>query len=134
MTKKKKFYTTYNIATHWLDGGLVLCNNITEIDPSIYDNFRFNYYDDENDEYIEIYQYFITNWDDSEIEYLEKTFNLLFTYSEKLDCFILCVDHLGTMWQSVPCEVINQTWIDINKDLEYKESCNPPKHRKIREY
>jgi len=126
---KKAVYTTYNIAAHWLDGGLVLCNNIGEIDESIWDNMRF-----EQEEDSEIYQYYLTSWTESDVQYLEKTFGLLFTYSEKLDCFVLCVDHWGTMWSGVPCEVKDSTWAEINKELLITADNQFPKYLKEREY
>lgn len=98
-------YTTYKEAVNWLHNSYILCNNIAEIDFSVYDNMRFNYYDDENDTYTEIYQWFITDCTESDVEYLEKYFNLKFSYSDKLDCFILCVDHVGTSWAYVACPV-----------------------------
>ena len=131
MTKNK--YTTYNIATHWIDGGLVLCNDIGKIDPSIWENCRFPLEDEEENK-VEIYQYFLTSWNESDVEYLEKTFSLFFTYSDKLDCFILCVDHWGTMWNGVPCEVLNDEWAEINKDLLITETNKNPVYKKIREY
>jgi len=131
MTKNK--YTTYNIATHWLDGGLVLCNDIAKIDESIYYNERFNSGDEEENQ-VEIYQYFLTSYSESDVEYLEKTFGLLFTYSDKLDCFVLCVDHWGTMWDSVPCEVLNDEWARFNEDLLITAENPNPKYKKVREY
>jgi len=83
-----------------------MLNNITEIDPTIWENMRFSDYDEENDSCKEIFQYFITDASGSDVEYLEKHFGLLFTYSELLDKFILCVDHLGTSWDYVHCEVL----------------------------
>lgn len=130
---KKQTYTTYNIAAHWLDGGLVLCNNIGEIDPTIWENCRFDLEDEEGNQ-IEIYQYFLTSWSVGDVEYLEKTFGLLFTYSEKLDCFILCIDHWGTMWESVPCEVLNEDWAKVNGDLIITEQNKNPKFKKESEY
>lgn len=132
MTEKTNF-TTYNIAAHWIGGGLVLCNNISEIDPSIWENCRFPLEDEEGNQ-VEIYQYFLTSWTESDVEYLEKTFGLLFTYSEKLDCFILCVDHWGTMWEGVPCEVLSEEWAKINKDLIITEENKNPKMKITREY
>jgi len=131
---KKENYTTYNIATHWLDGGLVLCNNIWELDPSVWDNMRFETYDSETETETEIYQYFLTSYSESDVEFLEKTFGLLFTYSDKLDCFVLCVDHWGTMWSGVPCEVLNDEWARINKDLLITEENPNPQYKKERTY
>ena len=104
-TKNKTFYTTYSEAVNWLHNDFVLCNNIVDIDESIWDNMRFNYFDDDSNP-IDIFQWYITNASESDVEYLEKHFGLLFTYSEKLDCYILCVDHYGTSWDYVPCEVL----------------------------
>jgi hypothetical protein len=94
-----EFKTNYRVAVHWLHNSFVMCNNIPEIDTTIYDNLRFKL-----DGTIEIYQWYITDASESDVEYLEKHFGLLFTYSELLDCFILCVDHYGTSWDYVDCE------------------------------
>ena len=96
--ERQDFYTTYATAVNWLHNSIVLCNNIPEVDESIWDNMRFNYYDEESDSYTEIYQWYITDCTESDVEYLEKYFELKFTYSNKLDCFILCVYHWGTSW------------------------------------
>jgi hypothetical protein len=104
--KKETFYTTYAEAVNWLNNSLILCNNITEIDTSIYDNMRFSDYDEESDSYTEIYQWYITDCSEGDVEYLEKHFGLLFTYSDLLDKYILCVDHYGTSWKYVHCEVL----------------------------
>lgn len=121
---KKEFYTTYSRAVHWLKNNLVMCNNIPEVDPQIYDFMRFDL-EDEDGNYIEIFQYFITDCSNSDVEYLEKSFGLLFTYSPLLDSYILCVDHWGTTWDYVPCEVnTNYEYSPIesiiNKDLNHK--------------
>lgn len=127
MTKK---YTTYNIAAHWLCDNLVLCNNIAEVDDSVYNNMRFSLYDEDGELTTEIYQWYLTPLDESDVEYLEKTFDLLFTYSDKLDLFILCVDHWGTMWRGVPCEVKSDEWARINKDLLITADNKEPEYKK----
>ena len=58
---KKDFYTTYDVAVNWLHNSYVLCNNIVNIDESIYSNMRFEYYDEETESYAEIYQWYITS-------------------------------------------------------------------------
>ena len=103
---KKPYYTTYAEATKWLGNSYILLNNIVDIDHSVYDNMRFSNYDEETDSYTEIYQWFISDCSDSEVEYLERNFGLLFTYSDLLDKYILCVDHYGTSWDCVHCEVL----------------------------
>lgn len=104
-----------------------------EIDESVWGNERFKT-EDENGDPIEIYQYFLTSWSESDVEYLEKTFGLLFAYSEKLDCFVLCVDHWGTMWASVPCEVLSEDWAKYNKDLLITDENKNPEMEKVRRY
>lgn len=99
--------TNYSVAVNWLGNSRVLCNNIQSIDSSIWDNARFDFYDEE-DNPIDIYQLFITDCDERDVEYLEDTFGLLFTYSELLDAWILCVDHYGTSWDYVECETTNE--------------------------
>lgn len=93
--------TNYYVATHWLHNALIMCNNIMEIDPSCYDNMRFDSYDEETDSTVDIYQFFLTNCSEFDVEYLEKHFGLLFTYSDLLDMYVLCVDHWGTGWDHV---------------------------------
>lgn len=106
---KKKYGTNYRVATQWCNNSYVLCNNITTVDPSIFDNARFSFWEDEDETTCrDIYQWFITDASESEVDYLEGTFGLLFTYSELLDCFILCVDHFGTAWNYVYCETTNE--------------------------
>ena len=122
------YSTNYNVAAKWCNNSLVLCNNIPEIDCSVFDNMRFsfsyyedaegNQYESEDDapENIEVYEYtkeifqwYITDCSENDVRFLEKHFGLLFTYSNLLDCYILCVDHCGTSWDYVYCET----------DLEY---------------
>ena len=50
---------------------------------------------------VEIYQWYITDCSKWDVEYLIKTFGLLFTYSDLLDCYILCATHFGTGWDYV---------------------------------
>lgn len=127
-------YTTYRIATHWLHNSLILCNEIPEIDDSIWDNCRFSLYEDEEEETpVDIYQYFITDCSESDVEYLEENFKLKFTYSDKLDCFILCVDHCGTGWDYVSCP-ISEELLKYNPELEYTDSCNPPMIKETRQF
>jgi hypothetical protein len=118
---KETFYTTYSAAVKWLNNEFILCNKIAEIDSSIYENMRFPDYDEENDSYKEVFQWYLTNADESDVEYLEKHFGLLFTYSDLLDCFVLCVDHLGTSWNYVHCEVLTYNEENYPHIQSYKE-------------
>ena len=119
--------TTYSIAINWLRPSLVLCNNIAEIDQSVFDNARFSFYDEDEEIETEIFQWYLTNLSLDDVEWMEKNFpDMKFTYSALLDCFVLCVDHYGTGWDYVPTS-ISDDLLKINPDIEYKDSCNPPK-------
>lgn len=93
--------TNFRVAVDWLNLNLILCNGITEIDPSVWDNMRFDTYDEETEEYTEIYQYYLTSASSDDVRWLEEHFGLQFTYSELLDLYILCVTHYGTSWDYV---------------------------------
>lgn len=103
--KEVLFYTTYNEAVNWLNNSFIMQNDICEIDNQVYDFMRFNTYDEEDETYTEIYQWFLTDCSNEDVLYLERHFGLLFTYSPLLDKYILCVDHWGTSWDYVACPV-----------------------------
>jgi hypothetical protein len=99
---KKKYGTNYRVAVEWLNNSLILCNNITVIDSTVYNNLRFSI--DDEGEYLEVYQWFLTDCTDDDVDYLEEHFGLKFTYSELLETYVLCVDHYGTSWDYVYCD------------------------------
>ena len=87
-------------------GNRVLCNNIVDVDESIWENVVVgNLYNEETEEYVEIFQYFICNVSYWEVETLrELTQNnndIIIAYSNVLDCYVLMVDHFGTSWDYV---------------------------------
>lgn len=84
-------------------GDLVLCNNIENLDESIFDNAS-NLYNEETEEYEEIYQYYLCNIGEWEKEQLMKA-GIIISYSNMLDCDILMVDHFGTSWDYVMTDV-----------------------------
>lgn len=140
---KKIYHTNYSVAVNWCHNALVLCNNIPNIDDSVWDNFEpvndLGYepeYDEDGneinpkcpecgaemeqrgpnmvcsecdygDDQVEIYQWYITDCSKWDMEYLRDTFGLLFTYSDMLDCYILCVTHFGTSWDYVDWHTTN---------------------------
>lgn len=88
--------TTYKTAVHWLHNNLILCNDIVEKDPSVVENLAWI------DQDAEIYQWYLTDCDDSDVEFLREHFPaLIFSYSGLLGLWVLCVDHLGTSWDYV---------------------------------
>lgn len=93
--------TNYKTASHWLNGSLILCNEIQN-ESDFWENCRFNLFDEEDNQ-VDIYQTYLTNYSLDDVEFLEEHFGLLFSYSDKLDLFVLCVDHYGTCWDYVHC-------------------------------
>lgn len=92
---------SYRTVVEYFVGDIVLCNNITEVDQSIWDNAEF-------DLDTEIYQWFLCNISDYNKAKAQEC-GLLFTYSDMLDCDVLCVPHWGTSWDYVltDCDIVD---------------------------
>lgn len=116
-------YVSYRTAIHSRGNNFILCNEITDVDPeSIWDNMEYESLDSESEtEYPEIYQYYLSDCSADDKEWLQKSFpDLIFAYSDKLNLWVLCVDHFGTMWESVPTLCRNDEWLKWNPEKEYK--------------
>lgn len=111
----EKMLTTYDVAAHWGNTALVLMNNIHELDPQFMEDNYELFQENEHGDYPEYYQYFVTNLSNAEAEYKKRVFGLKLGYSNRLDCWVLCVDHYGTLWRGVPCAVHDKSWWAINK-------------------
>lgn len=83
----------------------VLCNNIVDVDQSIYDNLMnvWSYTNpDEEENFPEIYQWFLTNATEEDVKYAQMHYpEVIFVYSDVLDLYVLAVQHYGTSWESV---------------------------------
>lgn len=112
---------SYSFATSFIQNK-VLLNNIPELDENIWENIPSVYNEEEDDyEYPEIYQWFLTDLSDSEANWLMETFEVILAYSEMFERWILCVDHFGTSWDGVGCDVYNREfWYARGKENEYK--------------
>ena len=77
------------------DDSLILCNNIAYDYEELDQVNGFN----DNDEYEEIYQYYII--DDSLANRLINNTHEIIYYHNKLDIYILGVQHFGTSWSYV---------------------------------
>ena len=119
--EKKQGYASYRTIIDYYVGDIVLCNNIINVDDSVYDNLMLEeetkYYN-ENDEEItedeyyeddnaycetntpEIFQWYLCNVSEYKKEQLQKA-GIIMSYSDKLDCDVLCVNHWGTSWDYV---------------------------------
>lgn len=89
---------------------LVLCNNIVNIDNTVFENME-NIDVDDDDE-IEIYQYYLCNLGEFEREKLIE-YGVSLSYSELLDCDVLLVTHWGTSWDYV---MTNVKWSENLKE------------------
>lgn len=129
-------HASYKTLVNYYIGDIVLCNNIAEIDSSIYDNLEIEekYYNENGEEITEeeyyndddaycenntpeIYQYFLCNVSQWDAEQAKKA-GLILSYSDMLECDVLCVDHWGTSWDYVLTSV---KLFDNYEDLEQWE-------------
>jgi hypothetical protein len=109
MSKENKC-TSFNKAVNWMHNNLILCNEIVnqfELD------YRFDLFDEESNNYVDIYQYYLTDCNDRDVLFLEKSFSgMNFAYCHELGLYVLCVTHYGTGWDYVPVDVLNDNIID----------------------
>ena len=105
---------------------MILCNDITKLfyneiggkytEPEV----EIGYECDENDEYIDIYQYFIVDFNSYTYEYILKKYakqlgnEFILYYIDQLDLYVLGVTHFGTGWDYVltdiePTDNINES-------------------------
>lgn len=116
-----KYYIDYYSAVNWLGKDLILFNDIHEIDEEFFCELYKEDEDGDLGDPIEIFQYFLTNFTTDEVRWMEKTFpKLHFAYSQKLDLWILCVDHYGTSWDYVwtECEL---DWVMKSENMGWNE-------------
>lgn len=122
--EKEKGFASYRTIVEYFIGDIVLCNNIVDIDESVYANMengcyyrnRFTneeatqeeYNEDMEDiielEYKDIFQYYLCNINEWNKQQLLEM-GIILSYSDMLDCDVLCVDHFGTSWDYVLTDV-----------------------------
>ena len=101
----------------------ILCNNLPKIDEELFYEIEIGeemLYNDDEDYYIDIYQYYIVDISSYSLDALK---NLLYgqnesnpiilAYSEMLDNYVLMVPHYGTSWDYVLTDV--KLTFDINE-------------------
>ena len=130
-------FASYKTIVDYFIGDLVLCNNIVEIDSSVYDNLEteeryYNengeeitedeYYNDDNaycdDSIPDFYQFYLCSVGKWDAEQAKKA-GLMLSYSDMLGCDVLCVDHWGTSWTHVLTSV---KLFDTYEELEQYEN------------
>lgn len=123
---------SYRTLVEYFIGDIVLCNNIPQIDDTIYENVVVgNLFDEETEEYVDIYQFYLCNVNEFDINCLKELTkdnnDIILSYSDVLECNVLMVDHFGTSWGYVLTSV---PLVDTYEELEelekvhksYKES------------
>ena len=88
-------------------GPVILCNNIENLDESIFENIPS--YDEEDKK--EIFQYYLCNaFNVSEFQkdWLAQN-GVVISYSDMLECDVLMVTHCGTSWDDV---ITNVEWTE----------------------
>ena len=101
--EKEHNRASYRTLVEYYIGDIVLCNNIVDVDHNVINNIDISE-DHEEIENFEIFQYYLCNLSTSDRE-LAKKAGLILSYSEVLDCDVLCVDHWGTSWDYVLTDV-----------------------------
>lgn len=114
---------SYKTLVEYFIGNRVLCNNIVNIDEDLYCNIEIgNIYDEENDNYVEIFQYYLCHLNEWDIETLKELTqdnnDIIVAYSYLLECHVLMVDHWGTSWDYV---LTNVPLVDTYEELEELE-------------
>lgn len=84
---------------------MILCNNIV----NNYEDLEIvagSDYDEEEDTYKDIYQYFIVDgcFDEEALQKVGEELGVVY-YNSNLDLYILGVDHLGTSWDYVLTDI-----------------------------
>ena len=96
---QKNGYLDYLALVKRMTQGCYILNNtlISAVDD--WEIFCGEDYDEEEDTYVEIFQYFVIDGYAAKL-FAEYTAEIVY-YSEKLDIYLLAVDHLGTAWDYV---------------------------------
>lgn len=112
--EKKTGFISYRRLIDKISSGIWLFNNAPKL--SEYD-FEFEVgsdYDDENDKYIDIYQYYLIDINPYMVEKLQELAcqDVIIAWSENLEEYVLFVDHLGTSWDYVSTSIKWTTNVD----------------------
>jgi len=100
--EKEKGKASYRTIVEYFVRDIVLCNNIIDVDPSVFNNVEF-------DIDTEIFQWYLCEVSDYNKKKAQEC-GLLFSYSNLLDLDVLCVDHYGTSWDYVltDCDLVDE--------------------------
>ena len=97
---------SYKTLIEYLFNDMILCNDFYKADDEFTNYIESGeklFYDEEEDYYCDIYQYFIVNFPNFMLDFIKKYCQdeIILFYSYKLDLYVLGVDHYGTGWDYV---------------------------------
>ena len=105
--EKRTGKISYRRLINRISNGIWLFNNAPKLS-----NYDFEYevnsdYDEETDEYTDIYQYYLIDIDNYMIEKLNDLGckDVIIAWSENLEEYVLMVDHFGTSWDYVMTDI-----------------------------
>lgn len=112
--ERKTGFISYKRLIDRISSGIWLFNNAPKL--SEYD-FEFEVgsdYDEKDDEYIDIYQYYLIDINSYMIEKLQDLAcgDVIIAWSENLEEYVLFVDHFGTSWDYISTSIKWTTNID----------------------
>lgn len=112
--EKEKGVVSYKRLIERISNRIWLFNKAPELSDYDFEYELNSDYDEENDEYIDIYQYYLIDISPWMLEKLQKLKckDVIIAWSEKLDEYVLMVDHLGTHWSYVETSIKWTTNID----------------------
>lgn len=101
--EKRTGYISYKRLIDRISNGIWLFNNAPKLSGYDFEYEVNSDYDEENDEYIDIYQYYLIDINNYMIEKLNelKCKDIIIAWSETLEEYVLMVDHFGTSWDYV---------------------------------
>ena len=113
-------YVDYRTLAKALDA--VLNNNIISNTQDIgyWEEVNGSEYDEENDDYIEVYQYFIIS--DYGAKILQEMTDEIVWYNEDLDMYVWGVTHWGTSWDYVLTDIKCNVGYDYKPEEEEEEA------------
>ena len=88
-------------------GRIWLFNKAPELSDYDFEFVLGTDYDEENENYIDIYQYYLIDINDYTLELLQKANckDLIIAWSETLEEYVLMVDHFGTSWDYILTDI-----------------------------
>lgn len=105
--EKRRNKISYRRLINRISNNIWLFNNAPKLSEYDFEFVLNSDYDEENDEYFYIYQYYLIDTNPYLIEKLNdiKCKDLIIAWSEPLEEYVLFVDHFGTSWDYIMTDI-----------------------------